>query len=440
MINKLPEHNIEAEESLLASLVIDSSLLKKCGNLSPADFYDKKHQTIFQAIRLLEAKKETVDLVTLTTALKKAGMLSSAGGAAYILRLTDTAALFNVSEYIKIIKDCSLTRETKFKCMSIIDSDLSGPELLEKAQTDILSIQASNRGDDIRNIRDIVIKHIERIENANSREDEGNVYQLGFPNIDRCLRVRDGKLIVIAGRPKMGKTALAVTIAKNLDMSGVKVGFLSIEMSESEMMDRFVSMTSRVDSSKLGRFKALTPTEIQNLNDAGEILFDSNIMIDDTGSLDITDVERKCRLLKTKGAQVIIIDQLSQIGNKNIKAGEHTILFSENCNRLARLKKELNLPIILLHQLNRDVKNRANKEPVVSDLKQTGRIEEDADAVIFVHRPEEYAENEMERSTLSGKAFLTLALNRSGPTFRDTNILFDKPTTYFYQGFKNGTH
>ena len=168
-------------------------------------------------------------------------------------------------------------------------------------------------------------------------------------------------------------------------------------------------------------------------SDAASMLYESNLIIDGTGSLDIIDVERKCRKLKQMGCQVIFIDQLSQIGNKYIKSGELTALYSENCTRIARLKKELNMPIFLLAQLNRDLKNRASKEPILSDLKQSGKIEEDADAVIFVHRPEEYEEGKNKKE-LKGIAVLILAKNRSGPLYRDAGVKFVAETTQFFQG------
>jgi replicative DNA helicase len=428
-----PAQNIEAEESLIATLIMNNSFFNECEFLRPDEFYKTAHQKIYSAMSAMHSKKTPVDLVTLTTELEKLGCLKEIGGASYLVRLIDYSPAFNTKQYVSIIKECALTKKIKDKCMQVIDSDLSGEDLLEYTQKDILNIQSTTREDNIKAVRDIIFDHIERIEKANATE-QGMGYKLGFPNIDSRLRVIDGKLIVIAGRPKMGKTALAVTMARNLDKAGVHVGFLSIEMPESEIMDRWLSMISQVDSSKLGRYGALKREDIQNLNDAAALLYESNIKIDETGSLDIADVERKCRKLKKAGSQVIFIDQLSQIGNKQIKDGELTSLYSTNCTRIARLKKELGLPIFLLHQLNRDVKNRAEKEPIVTDLKQTGKIEEDADAVLFIHRPEEYVTKKEEKKELKGISILTLALNRQGPTYRDTKIKFDHETTYFYQG------
>ena len=429
----IPDHDLDAEQSLLASLIINNKFFDDCEFLSPDEFYKTAHQQIYRAMLTMRAKSEAVDLVSLVSHLRNKKILTECGGAAYLSKLVDTSTVFMCREYVRIIKEAYITRETKFRCMSILSSDLKGEALAEKACADILSVKTDQQDDAIKRVRDIVIEHIERIANANTKT-QGAYYKTGFPGIDRALRIMDGKLIIIAGRPGMGKTSLAVSMARNLDRLGVVVGFLSIEMPENEIMDRWLSMESGIDSSKFGRYGAMQHEEIDLLTRAGERIFDtSQKLIDGSGSLDIADVERKCRKMVRQGAEVIFIDQLSQIGNRQIKAGEKTALFTENTTRIARLKKELNIPIFLLAQLNREMRTRSNKEPVLSDLKQSGQIEEDADAVLFVHRPEMYAENPQEKSALHGITILKLAKNRAGPLYRDDRILFDHPTTYFYQ-------
>lgn len=429
----VPEHNTEAEQSLLASLIIKNKFFEDCEFLDPEAFYKSAHQNIYRAMLEMRKENREIDLVSLASNLQKSGQLGNIGGAAYLSKLVDTSSVFHCREYVRIIQEAYVTRETKYKLMSLLSSDLKGEALVEKASADILSVKSNQREDQIRRVGDIVIEHIDRIEAANN-EQSGMYHKTGFPGIDRALRIMDGKLIIVAGRPGMGKTALSVTMARNLDNAGVTVGFLSIEMPESEIMDRWLSMESQVDSSKFGRYQAMTPTELVAVNRAGEKFYNEcNILIDGTGSLDIADVERKCRKMVRAGCQVVFIDQLSQIGNRQIKAGEKTALFTENTTRIARLKKELNIPVFLLAQLNRELRNRSSKEPILSDLKQSGQIEEDADAVLFVHRPEEYADTEDEKNILSGKVILKLAKNRSGPIYRDDRILFNHPTTYFYQ-------
>lgn len=428
----IPSQNIEAEQSLLATIMLNNKAFEYCGDLLPEDFYRTAHKIIYTAIIKLMFAKKAVDLVTLGAVFIKEKTFDQIGGAEYLTRLVDNAPAFNTKEYVEIIKLCSLTRQVQTACMNIQDSSASGEKLLEFAQTEVLKIQSRMNQDAIVNVKDIVMKHLDRIEKANTQKQERG-YKTGFPNIDVRLKLHGSKLVIVAGRPRMGKTSLAVTISRNLDKAGVKVGFLSIEMPEDEIMDRWIAMESNVDSSKFGRFNGLKPEEYQSVGDAAAVLYESSMMIDETGSLDISDVERKARKMKKAGVQVLIIDQLSQIGNRHIKSGDTTNLYSTNCNRIARLKKELKIPIFLLAQLNRELEKRPNKEPMLSDLKQTGSLEEDADAILFIHRPEEYATDEHAKAALRGIAVLNLAKNRSGPTYRDEKIKFAHETTYFFQ-------
>jgi len=433
MISDLPAQDIEAEKSLIGSLLLNNKLFYECEYLLPTDFYKTSHTLIFKTMAYLFNKGEKVDAGSVWYELKKGKFEKQIEDPNYLINIMESSPLFNTKKYVSIIKECSLTRDIKTSCMNILDSDSIGEDLLSEVQNSVLDIKTTNNTDDIKNLRDIIIPHMERLEKANTTK-EGMYYSLGFPRIDRCLKTIGPKLIIIAGRPGSGKSALAVTMAKNLDRERIRIGFLSIEMPESEIIDRWLSMESGVDSSKFGKYEGFDAVDLQHVNDAASWFYESMIKIDGTGSLDIVDVERKCRKMKKDGVQVIFIDQLSQIGNRQIKSGEETARFSENCTRLARLKKELNLPIFLLAQLNRDMKNRSKKEPILSDLKQSGKIEEDADAVLFIHRPEEYADPEDNTSELKGKTVLNLAKNRAGAKFRDNKIIFNHETTYFYQG------
>ena len=433
---KLPAHDINAEESLIATLILNNNLFQDTENIYPDDFYRTYNSFIFGTMLSMKSEDKKIDLSTLSFELKKDKRFKTIpGGSAYLANLAENSPVFNTREYVRIIKECSITRKIKTACMQILDSNEYGEILLSAAQKNIMELQTTTNQDSIKSINKIIIDHLERLENANSTEI-GIYYRLGFTRIDNCLKTIGPKLIIIAGRPGAGKTALAVTMARNLDRQQIPVGFLSIEMSENEIMDRLISIESGIDSSTLGKYQGLdndTKRNLQSLNDAGAVLYDSLIRIDSTGSLDIIDVERKCRKLKQMGSKVIFIDQLSQIGNRQIRGGELTALYTENCTRIARLKKELGLPIFLMCQLNRAMKDRSEKMPILTDLKQSGKIEEDADAVLFVHRPEEYATKNDDLNALSGVTFLSIAKNRSGPKFIDKNIIFDHKTTYFYQ-------
>lgn len=428
---RLPEQNIEAEQSLISSLLQNNNLFDDCEFLRSEEFYQTDHQLYFRLMSELSRKKINVDLITLGEALKKEKELTE-DRVIYLRRIIDNAPAFNTKQYVKIIQDCALTRAVKERAMNILDSDLHGEDLLSNAQSKILNIQSSAREDDIKAVKDIILDHIERIERANAVEEMAG-YKIGFPNIDKNLRLRDGKLIVIAARPGMGKTSFAVTAARNLDRHGTKVGFLSIEMPENEIMDRWLSMESDVDLKKIGQYRGLSNLEIRDINDAASVLYESELKIDASGSLDISDVERKSRKLKKDGVQVLFIDQLNQIKNRDVKSGKATERTTENIMRLSCLKKELGIPICILHQINRDMKMRSDKMPIISDLKDSGRVEEDADAIIFIHRPEEYASDE-EKKFIKGDTIVQIAKNRQGPKYTDKKIKFKHETTYFYQG------
>ena len=432
---KTPSNDKAAEQALISALLIDNSPLEDITDLSPRDFYTTAHQKIYGAMVSLHRQGSPVDLVTVATWLQKSGDLERVGGASYLACIADSAPMAtNAGAYADTIKDMSLNRRVLEVALRVQDAALrgeAGASVLELLQTEALKIQNTNRQDNIKHVCDIIDDHVDRIEKANARK-EGRGYPTGFSNIDRCLSLKDGKLIVVAGRPKSGKTSFAVTIMRNMDKLGIKTGILSIEMPEAEVIDKWLAQESQIDSQKFGKYKALSDDDfIYLVNAAGNIAQNSSIMIDDSGSIGIDDVKRKCRKMVKAGCKVLFIDQLSQIRGRS---GEDRFArFANNVNEIAMLKKELGVPIFLLAQLNRELEKRANKEPIPSDLKMTGNLEEDADAVIFVYRPEVYAADDHERAVLKGKAIINLALNRHGAPWRDNKIWFKAETSYFYQ-------
>jgi len=434
-LSKTPSNDKNAEQALISALLIDNAPLEDITDLSPRDFYTTAHQKIYGAMVSLHRQGSPVDLVTVATWLQKSGDLERVGGASYLASIADSAPMAtNAGAYADTIKDMSLNRRVLEVALRVQDAALrgeAGASVLELLQTEALKIQNTNRQDNIKHVCDIIDDHVDRIEKANARK-EGRGYPTGFSNIDRCLSLKDGKLIVVAGRPKSGKTSFAVTIMRNMDKLGIKTGILSIEMPEAEVIDKWLAQESQIDSQKFGKYKALSDDDfIYLVNAAGNIAQNSSIMIDDSGSIGIDDVKRKCRKMVKAGCKVLFIDQLSQIRGRS---GEDRFArFANNVNEIAMLKKELGVPIFLLAQLNRELEKRANKEPIPSDLKMTGNLEEDADAVIFVYRPEVYAADDHERAVLKGKAIINLALNRHGAPWRDNKIWFKAETSYFYQ-------
>jgi replicative DNA helicase len=434
LLTRTPAHDIATEEALISALLIDNDPFEDILSLKPGDFYKQANGKIYQAMTSLYKTDNPVDLVTVATWLKKSGDLEKIGGAAYLASIADSAPMaLNPIAYARTIKDLALNRQVLSVASKIQDAALrgeSGEAVLEMLQSEAMKIQTTDHKDNIQNVKDLMDDHLDRIETANTTH-EGRGYRTGFPNIDRCLSIRGPKLIVVAGRPKAGKTSLAITIMRNMDSMGIKTGILSIEMPGSEIIDKWIAQESQVDSQKFGKYKGLSPEEFESiLNATGSIAEKCKIMIDDSGSIGIEDVKRKCRKMVKAGCKVLFIDQLSQIKGK---PGEDRFgRYESNTNQLAILKKELGVPIFLLAQLNRELEKRNNKEPIPSDLKMTGSLEEDSDAVIFVYRPEVYAKDEHEAAALKGKAILNLALNRHGSPWRE-KVLFRPETSYFYQ-------
>ncbi|MCK5017400.1 MAG: AAA family ATPase [Candidatus Peribacteraceae bacterium] len=436
----IPKNNIEAEESLLASLFIDNSEIDNCLNLIPDDFYKPAYQIVFKTILLLINKKEVADLVTVGHFINDNGGFETIGGAVTLEKIANSAPLsLNVKHHAGIIKDCSLNRNILTTALKVVDmcrKNKTTIDLLSFAQNEFLQIENKDMSETIHNVKDIVGMHIDRIEKSNTTQDTGGI-STGFPVIDKKLSVKEGKLIIIAGRPKMGKSSLAVTIAHNMDRSGIKTGFLSLEMPESEIMDKLIAFESNIDTVKFGRYKGLNQNEYQELSTAGSSLSRSQMLIDGTGNLNFNQIAQRCRKMVKEGVRVIFIDQLSQFKGINKEENRDRFLrFSENVNRCSLLKKELKIPIFLLAQLSRNIEKRNDKEPIMSDLKMTGNLEEDADAIIFIYRPGVYEAskelNENERLFVESKTVLNLAANRSGGTVWTDKVRFNHKTQYFY--------
>lgn len=436
----VPKHDLDAEESLLASLFLDDSNLDECLDLAPEDFYKLANQTIYSAILILKGKKIKADLVTIAHQLNEDKHLEAIGGASYLSQIADSAPMsLNVSHHAKIIKECALARKIFLTALQISDMCKSNEptyKILGFAQSAFLQIENKEIEETLHKLKEVINPHIDRIELINTKKIHTGI-KTGFPVIDKRLIVKEGKLIIIAGRPGMGKTSLAVSMARNMDRSNIKVGFLNLEMSETGILDKFLAIESGVDSSKFDQYKGLSSKDYESLVTGGSILSGSEILIDSTGSLDFIQIAQRARRMVKEGIKVLFIDQLSQMkGMNSAEDKDRFARYSENVNRIALLKKELNIPIFLLAQLNRKLEQRINKEPMLSDLKMTGNIEEDADSVLFVYRPGMYENTENlsdeERALIESKTVLNLAKNRQGGTVRTDLILFNNKTQYFY--------
>lgn len=395
---ELPPQSIEAEESLLSRMIIDNSPITDIIDiLSPNDFYRTAHQKIFTGIINLHLKQEPVDLVTLSNILKETGDLRTVGGATYLATIVDTVPLaVNAEHYAKIIKKASIARQLILTANKISVSayapDIDIVEVLDDAQHQIINIGFDLNNETFTTVPNILIERISQIE-AMSRKGKKMGIQTGFPDLDRLTGgFRGAQFIIIAARPRIGKTAFMMNLANNMAFSGHKVGIFSIEMDKEDLIDRLIASRSGINLTKLVTGQKLTNEEWEKINKAAESIYKYQMIIDDTGGLQIQELKRRARKMLKEGVEIIFIDQLSKIGGgKGNGFYEKT---SYLVNEIAVLKKELRIPVCLLAQINRKLEDRSNKKPTLGDLKATGSLEEDADIILLGHRKYEYTKAE----------------------------------------------
>ena len=426
LLNKCPPHDIDAEEAVLSSIFISGKNFERVGSLKPEDFYKGAHKKIFSAMVVIDKKKEPIDLITVSSELDKMGHLESIGGRAYLSTIANEAPVAtNIYSYSKIIQDNSRARELIDISSGIITDGFSVTDIeayISDSQAKILQVQTTTSKDKIYEMDSLMHSAIDRITAAQESERPMG-FKFGMPTIDNFMNLFGSKLFLIAARPGMGKTAFMLSVALFLAFRGTKVGILSIEMDKEEISDRLLSVEANVNTLLFYNNRKLHRNEVERLNNAAGLLSTLPIFIDDAGCK-IQDVERKCRKLKKKGCEIIFIDQLSKI--KGLPGQSKFDIYTDNCSSIALLKKELRIPIGLLCQLNRKVEERADKTPMMSDLKQTGMLEEDADLIFFIYRPGYYDDNIDESIT-----DIILAKNRQGAKGKEQYVLFNKKRGMF---------
>jgi replicative DNA helicase len=426
ILDKLPPQNIEAEESVLSALFINNQGFEDIEFLKPDDFYKSANKTIFNTMLTLHKKKEPVDLVTVAQHLISKDQLENIGGGAYLSHISDSAPVAtNIKHYGNIIHNIAVTRELITRATRIIENGYSVKNIddyISQSQQSILEIQTTSSRDKIYNMETLMLDALDRIEKAQTQEKTMGM-QFGMPTLDIFSNIFGSKLFLIAARPGMGKTALALSIARHLAKQQIKVGFLSIEMDKESLSDRLLSIESDVNALCFYAKESLSKQSKQTIDDAANYLSTLPIYIDDA-DCKIQDVERKCRKLKKLGCEIIFIDQLSKIKGDSKKSKFE--IYTDNCAAIALLKKELRMPIGLLCQLNRNVEARSDKIPEMSDLKQTGMLEEDADLIFFIFRPGYYDKKKDEAQTQ-----IILAKNRQGAKGVEEKVLFNKKRGMF---------
>ncbi len=417
----LPPQNIEAEDSLISAILVDNNtLLDVIEILAPEDFYRTAHQKIFAAITDLFDKAEPIDLVTLANKLKEKGHLEEIGSASYLARLVDTVPLaVNAQHYAKIVHDKAALRRLIEKANAIVkrcfEERGNADDVIDFAESAIFEISEKKSQQAFYPLSKIILGNIETLEENQGNRSLVTGVPTGFSRLDNLTSgFQNSDLIILAARPSMGKTALALNIARNAAVdANIPVAVFSLEMSKEQLSLRMLCSEARIDSSRLrGGFFSME--DWHRLTDAAGILSESPIYIDDSASLSAMDIRAKARRLKMeKNIGLVVIDYL-QLMQGRAGAERRDIEISEISRSLKALAKELDLPVLALSQLNRMLEQRNDKRPRLSDLRESGALEQDADVVAFIYRDEVY--NKEEDNPNKGVAEILLSKQRNGPT------------------------
>ncbi len=415
-----PPANIEAEQSVLGAILLRAQALDQVADvLRPEDFYRTAHGHIYQAMLDLWGRGEPVDLVTVTALLRERNRLEDVGGPVFLASLSEhvgTAA--NAAYYARLVHEKAILRRL-LECSQNIAQACLAPvedvdEFLDGAENEIFKVAESKIRFGFQAVGFLVEQEVATLE-AIWHRDKGRITGVpsGFPDLDQLTAgFQPGDLIIIAARPSMGKTALALNIAFNAAYGeGVPVAFFSLEMSKEQLVRRLLSAVGEIDATRLRR-AFLDKEEWQKLQEAASLLLECPIFIDDSPAPSVLEVRGKARRLKAEGKLgLVMVDYLQLMrGRSDAPSREQEI--SDISRSLKALAKELHVPVIALSQLSRKVEDRPKKEPQLADLRESGAIEQDADVILFIYRDEVYNENSPEK----GQARILLKKQRNGPT------------------------
>ncbi len=418
---RLPPQNIEAEQCVLGGILIENqALLKVIDILHPDDFYKEAHGIIYEAIIDLFDRNEPQDLVTVYNILKSKGKLEAIGGAAYLAEITETMPVAaNIGYYAKIVYDKAVLRRLIQKASDIVTmcygeiGDVN--EVLESAEAGIFEISQSNVRQSFHPLKSVIKHGIKNIEDLYERKELITGVPSGFTEVDRLTSgFQPSDLVIIAGRPSMGKTAFALNIAQHAAISkGISVAIFSLEMSRDQLALRMLCSEARVDAQKV-RTGFLSEKDWPRLISAADYLSKAPIFIDDTPIISALEIRAKARRLKSKhNLGLVLVDYLQLMKGRGYNERREQEI-SEISRSLKAMAKELDLPVIALSQLNRKVEDRPNKMPQMADLRESGAIEQDADIIAFIYRDEVY--NHSEDNPNRGIAKIIIGKQRNGPT------------------------
>jgi replicative DNA helicase len=449
---KVPPHSIEAEQSVLGGLLLDNQAFDRVADLISADdFYRDDHRRIWRHIARLAEAGKPADVVTVSESIEASEDKDKTGGPAYLGALAqNTPSALHIRRYAELVRERAVQRRLAQVATEIAESALAGSgkdsgQLLDEAESKIFQIAESGarRDQGLLEIKPVLARVFERIDHLYHRDNPSDVTGVptGFTDLDKMTAgMQGGDLIVVAGRPSMGKTALALNIAEHVAVdNGLPVALFSMEMSGTQLAMRLLGSISKVDQHKM-RTGRLNDEEWGKLSEAIGKLHDTPIYIDEAGALSALEVRARARRLKRQFSKLglIVIDYLQLMSSSNPKANENRATeISEISRSLKAMAKELDVPVIALSQLNRAVDQRPDRRPVMSDLRESGAIEQDADVIMFIYREVVYKPDLPEEQR--GVAEVIVGKQRNGPigtvrlTFRGQHTRFENyldPSSY----------
>lgn len=436
-MNKEMPHDIAAEQSVLGSMFMSKNACEKVlQNLTEEDFYLDKHSKIFSIISSLCENGTPIDITIVTNELENKKELSSIGGIEYlsdIITIVPSAA--NVDEYIKIVKEKSVRRRL-IETALLIETDGYNwddnlDELLDKSEKNLMNISKARSGSEFKAISEVLTRAQANLEKLSQIKGEVTGLPTGFYDIDKITSgLHENELIIIAARPAMGKTAFALNLATNIAKGTKKtVALFNLEMGAEQLATRMLASEGQIDGMRLASGK-LEHNDWKRVNEAISRLADTNIFIDDTPGISIGEIRAKCRrLANEKDLGIVIIDYLQLISGSVKNQSNRQLEISEISRSLKTLAMELNIPIIALAQLSRSVESRDDKRPILSDLRESGSIEQDADIVAFLYRDDYYNKDTAIDESTSKSEFI-IRKHRSGPT-ATINLIFKRNTSTF---------
>ncbi|NNU83606.1 replicative DNA helicase [Geobacillus sp. BMUD] len=416
---RIPPQSIEAEQAVLGAVFLDPTALTLASErLIPEDFYRAAHQKIFHAMLRVADKGEPVDLVTVTAELAALEQLEEVGGVSYLSELADsvpTAA--NVEYYARIVEEKSVLRRLIRTATSIAQDGYTREDeidvLLDEAERKIMEVSQRKHSGAFKNIKDVLVQTYDNIEMLHSRNGDITGIPTGFTELDRMTSgFQRSDLIIVAARPSVGKTAFALNIAQNVaTKTNENVAIFSLEMSAQQLVMRMLCAEGNINAQNL-RTGKLTPEDWGKLTMAMGSLSNAGIYIDDTPSIRVSDIRAKCRRLKQEsGLGMVVIDYLQLIQGSGRNRENRQQEVSEISRSLKALARELEVPVIALSQLSRSVEQRQDKRPMMSDLRESGSIEQDADIVAFLYRDDYYNKDSENKNIIE----IIIAKQRNGP-------------------------